>query len=253
MVVIRDESVDIMHGSKSFHTALPLEPAVGEALANLVEQSIFKVLPHGAHARVVACAPEGFELTEEERAHCSRFAPKRLADFVAGRYCASESLRALGFGRQSIPVDKYRAPIWPRGTAGSIAHTEGLAGAIATAGVGCAALGLDLEQLRDIEDVAAYICTDVELAEWRRSTHFPEYLNVVFSVKEAVYKCIWPSLRRFVSFREIGVSIDCSAGTFRLNSSEGVLSDPGRVRGHWMILSGIVAAVAYSAPGEPAI
>ena len=56
-----------MHSSKSSHTVLPVEPAADETLADLVEQAVCAVLPHGACARIAARAPAGFELTEEER------------------------------------------------------------------------------------------------------------------------------------------------------------------------------------------
>ena len=51
---------------------------------------------------------------------------KRKTEYLAGRWCAREALRILGF--DGIPgMGADRAPIWPGGTVGSITHSKGTA------------------------------------------------------------------------------------------------------------------------------
>lgn len=164
---------------------------------------------------LTAAVPEGL----------SQAGSKRRSEFLAGRLCAMAALETAGRAPRQPGRSRDGAPLWPAGTVGSIAHTAGLAcAAVADAGR-LAGLGLDLE----------HVCSDAEAAEiaptvfasgerealgrWPRGE--AELVTLVFMAKEAFYKCIWPTVRRFVGFEEAAVS--------RLTEAEAIVAPRGRL------------------------
>ncbi|WP_352542194.1 hypothetical protein [Mesorhizobium sp. M0018] len=53
--------------------------------------------------------------------------PLRGAEFLAGRAMADAALQALGQLTTEIPIGPDRAPVWPKGSVGSITHARGIA------------------------------------------------------------------------------------------------------------------------------
>lgn len=123
-----------------------------------------------------------------------------LHDFVAGRRAARLLLGEAG------PVTRAGggAPRFPTGWRGSIAHKHHLAGAV-VALEGAATLGLDLE--RDDAPTAAIERRVLSACERRRCGGDPIATIATFAVKEAIYKALWPHVRRFVGFAEAEVVV----------------------------------------------
>jgi 4'-phosphopantetheinyl transferase EntD len=203
-----------------------------------------EALPPGVRVHFAASAPESFILTADEQQGCGRFSAKRLSDFTAGRYCASEALRILGQDRVSVPIGESRQPVWPATIVGSIAHTSGMAAAIVANERLYAGLGLDLERLQSMDNIAAQICTERELALPRSSAKEANHLSVIFSAKEAVYKCIWPLTRTFFSFHDIELAIDHSHGLFRVAWHNDIDPIANSVHGFWRTAGDLIGAVA---------
>jgi 4'-phosphopantetheinyl transferase EntD len=203
-----------------------------------------EALPPGVRGHFAASAPEGFVLTAAEQQGCGRFSGKRLSDFAAGRYCASEALRILGQDRVSVPIGESRQPVWPVTIVGSIAHTSGMAAAIVANERLYAGLGLDLERLQSMDNIAAQICTERELALPRSNAEGANHLSVIFSAKEAVYKCVWPLTRTFFSFHDIELAIDHSRGRFRVVWHNDIDPVANSVHGFWRIAGDLIGAVA---------
>lgn len=149
------------------------------------------------------------ELLPEEAALLERAAPSRRLEFRAGRHCARLALSRLGSAGPVLRASD-RSPIWPEGIVGSIAHTrtEGRAfcGAAAARADAVSALGLDVE-----------IDAPLETKLWRRILRPAEevwilaqpepdrgfWAMLVFSAKEAVYKCQYPLSRQFLEFSDV--------------------------------------------------
>lgn len=167
-----------------------------------------------------------------------------MSDFVLGRYCAVQALRGIGLGRHAIPPGEGRAPAWPPSIVGAISHTEGVAGAIVARRDAYLGIGLDLERLQPLGHLAEHICTAQERAAAEARHASPEHLNVLFGAKEALYKCIWPLVRRFVAFEEVGLALDFASRTFSVAANR--TGDPRveQVHGRWRIGFGIVAVSA---------
>jgi len=122
---------------------------------------------------------------------------KRRGEFLAGRLCAREALRAAT-GRDDVPgIATDRAPCWPEGTLGSITHSSGFAAALAAPRGVWQGLGLDAEtplSSARAERLAAQILTPEECA-WRDGLDRDAqalFTTLAFSSKESLFKALYP-------------------------------------------------------------
>jgi 4'-phosphopantetheinyl transferase EntD len=208
------------------------------------------ILPDNIAIHVARSAPAAFSLLPAEIACCKRFSTKRLEDFRNGRYCASEALRQLGIDRLAMPIGESRQPLWPDGVVGSITHTSTLAGAIAARASDYAAIGLDFERLQSLDGLDDQISTDQERQAARKNVPTEHFLGILFSAKEAVYKCLWPLVRHFFSFHDVELSFTEGAGNrgaFRIRRFSGSYPHANQVKGRWLIDSDTLMAIAVLA------
>jgi enterobactin synthetase component D len=153
----------------------------------------------------------GFKLPPE----LDRAIAIRKDEFAAGRYCAWRAL-----GKSAIPQAKDRAPIWPAGFVGSIAHSDGVAAAAVARVADRASIGLDVEPCMTDEratTVRARLLTAgdeealADLAGWSPG----EKVTLVFSAKEAIYKCLHPICGQFFGFHDARLkALDAARGRF---------------------------------------
>ncbi|MGA2550912.1 MAG: 4'-phosphopantetheinyl transferase superfamily protein [Burkholderiaceae bacterium] len=134
--------------------------------------------------------------------------PTRRAEFVAGRAAALGALRAAGFkGGAELNTRHSRAPVWPSGFVGSIAHSHGLAWAVAAPCTRFRALGIDLERiLSDAEatEVAPAVMGSDEFQGAADSgLSLGAFVTLVFSAKESLYKCLNPLLGVEFGFHDL--------------------------------------------------
>ncbi|MCE0488163.1 4'-phosphopantetheinyl transferase family protein [Ornithinimicrobium sediminis] len=140
-------------------------------------------------------------------------AVRREAEFRAGRAAAAAALADIGVDGQ-VGRGTDRRPLWPSGVVGSISHCGHLAVAVAAPGTAFRALGVDVEDLGDVDDeVRAVVLTPTEQAALE-ATGGSALLGIVFSVKESAYKCWSPLLDVTLDWADIEVTLDRSAGSF---------------------------------------
>lgn len=151
------------------------------------------------------------ELYDEELVAVRRAVPKRRNEFAAGRAMARAALARLGFSARSIPVGENREPLWPDGAVGSISHDGNLCIAVAASEMDVALLGIDLTMRAPLEaEVVKMICTAEEIAAAKNSIdrlRFDPY-KLIFSIKESVYKCLFPVVQEVFDFHCVSVSLD---------------------------------------------
>jgi 4'-phosphopantetheinyl transferase EntD len=189
--------------------------------------------------RVVAGADA--DLWPEERAAMTGAVPARLAEFSAGRRAARRVLTTLGHEPLALPMGLDRAPIWPQGVAGSIAHAAGIAIAVARVG---AALGVDVEDDAPLgEDLWPVICTPEDLIRLPLDNR-GRLVRKVFSAKEAVFKAQEPGQRAMFGFDAVSVTLaddrfdaqfQIDAGAYRV----GQVVQGRLARLHGLILAGV--------------
>ncbi|MBW6528621.1 4'-phosphopantetheinyl transferase superfamily protein [Sphingomonas sp. RHCKR7] len=122
--------------------------------------------------------------------------PIRRAHYVAGRLCARRALARLGIDHMPSRRDDATAD-WPEGYAGSISHTAGYAVAVAARRAAYASLGIDVEQPLSAAleaDLAPLVLTPAERDRFARHD-VVHLVTLAFSIKEAVFKALWPLTR----------------------------------------------------------
>ena len=166
-------------------------------------------------------------LLPDEAAHLGRAVPKRMQEFAAGRLCARRALAEFGMPDFPVRVAKDRQPIWPDSLVGSITHTAGFCAAAVAERRRIQALGLDTEVVGDVKtDIWSHICLPSEMA-WIRSLPASEQaaaVTLIFSAKEAFYKCQYPLVREPLGFHDVRIEApwNASAGVFLVHPARSI-------------------------------
>lgn len=166
-------------------------------------------------AQLYACCfnssqPEAFDLLECQEPGLQSWAPRRQAEYLAGRWCLQQLLARQGLRLPLLRRGPGGAPDWPPGWTGALSHTHlpdgtGLAvAALAPLSV-LRAIGLDLEPLI-AEKTARRIQRSVLHPEEQAWIQSPAEITAVFSLKESLYKALQTLLQRFIAFDEVSVS-----------------------------------------------
>jgi 4'-phosphopantetheinyl transferase EntD len=182
------------------------------------------LFPAGVTGAELRVAGDASLLFAEETRCLERAVPKRIQEFAAGRLCARRALASLGFTPFPLCVNRDRRPRWPPGIIGSIAHTTGICGAVVAERRHFSAIGLDIEVVEDVtQAIWPYICTPEERA-WLTALPEPEqpqYAALMFSAKEAFYKCQYGLTQQWLEFHDVTLdraSSDWRAGRFALRT-----------------------------------
>lgn len=169
---------------------------------------------------VVAVEAEGWMWTSpllpEEEACVRDAAPRRRREFAAGRACARLALERLGLPAPALGVGPDRAPLWPAGTVGSISHCRDYCAAAVAREDDVRGLGIDAETAGRITPALAGRILrpeeDEGIAELDPGVPWP---GVLFSAKEAFYKCYVPLTGFRPGFRDVAVEVlDPEGGRF---------------------------------------
>lgn len=149
-------------------------------------------------------------------------APSRRLQFLAGRFCAAQALRALGVAdwQQQLRRDVNGGPAWPTGVTGSITHTDGFVSAAVGRTTDVESIGIDTEQTISeprARTVASVIAWPIEVAAARACglTRL-EALTLVFSAKETIFKCLYRRVGQMFHFHDVRVvDVNSIERTFR--------------------------------------
>lgn len=202
------------------------------------------ILDRDVVVEAAAPAADLDELFPEERRHveAGSWAPARQREFAAARGCARLALRRLDVEPCALVPHADRSPRWPHGIAGSITHTRELC-LVALARRGpVASLGVDVERVTDTSaDIEALVCTAAE-RRWldaQAASQRERNIRLLFSAKEAFYKCQYPLTRAFLDFQEVELAIDVDRGSFAVRNP-----DLAATRGRWIWLDDLVITAA---------
>jgi len=147
-------------------------------------------------------------LHPEEKPFVGRASLKRAGEFAAGRLCARAGLEQFGCADFPLKVGEDRSPLWPRSLCGSIAHTHGYCASAIGESSRYKGIGLDVEQVAGMSaEVWQRICAPPEVAWLQR---LPEadrrrVASLIFSAKEAFYKCQYAVTRQLLEFADMTV------------------------------------------------
>lgn len=150
-------------------------------------------------------------------AHLQRAVSKRRAEYLASRYAARMALASEGITDFLLLNDSQRAPIWPAGFCGSLSHSAQRAVLLTAAARPQRRIGIDTEQLMSSERAAelSEAITTPRERQWLQQHAIPLATGVTlaFSLKESLYKALFPTLRQFMDFNSAEVvALDVEKG-----------------------------------------
>jgi 4'-phosphopantetheinyl transferase EntD len=193
---------------------------------------------------------------DEEAAAVATAAPSRRHEFLRGRACAHAALAAIGADAGPIGAGPGREPSWPAGVVGSISHAGAwVAAAVARTGDAWG-LGVDLEVLGAPLEPALerLVLTPVERLHHGSGAAGadPHGATIVFSIKECVYKCLFPPTRLRLEPHDVTVETDPGTGTFtaRLTQDVAIPGTSALLEGRYALACGyVLSALCVGAGG----
>ena len=128
----------------------------------------------------------------------------------------------------SITSLQYKLPIWSDGIIGSISHSNDLV--VVAISSHSKYLGIDLEYIVATsfsEESMQLILTQFEQELWQTGKiehlSFCEYLTLIFSLKESLYKAVFPVAQSYIDFLEATVvEIDIKRQMVRLKFNQDI-------------------------------
>jgi 4'-phosphopantetheinyl transferase EntD len=168
--------------------------------------------------RLIEEGDEAALLADEMAAFAGSVTKVRRASGAA-RIVARQLMSRFGHIRpQAIRKSTGGMPVWPDGIVGSLAHDARVAVAAMAARRDFFSVGVDVEPAEPIDpDLLAMIATPAERAA---APAEPTWGRLLFSIKEAVYKAVYPLDGRFLDHHDVEVSI--SAGTAQVRDGREV-------------------------------
>lgn len=149
---------------------------------------------------------------------------KTRAQYLASRLLAQEVMEIYGVRNFTLLNYSDRSPVWPRGISGSLSHDRDTIVLAATRRN--LLVGIDVETFMDkctAQEVAEIIVAKKEIEKIRNlPIPFRVAVTLAFSLKESLYKALWPRLQQEMDFCHVNlVDIDCENqyATLKLNYS----------------------------------
>jgi len=206
----------------------------------------------GSHIETEELDPHSVEagLLKAEQDAVVGAAQTRIEQYTAGRVCSRIALARLGVA-PTTPIlrGEDRAPIWPAGLVGSISHTDRWCAAAVARAEQVRSIGIDLEPATPLkESLWRRVCTPKE-RDWLHELSVPGLTGkILFSAKEAVYKCQYPLTHKFLGFH--AVEVELGDGSFRAIFQQGAGEfQPGDViSGRFLVEEGLVATACELPP-----
>lgn len=185
---------------------------------------------------------------------------KRKSEFIAGRYCAHQSLLPWGMSDSLIGIGEGRCPVWPQGIVGSISHCHAYALAATATTDNLFALGLDVEDPVSEEtrnNIQKVVINDNELFLLTQSERPDIAFTLIFSMKESFFKAAYPHVKFYFDFPAISLTrIDWEAGSvlFEINQPLGSVFTVGSVfSGQFKILENEKVVTLFQIENRKAI
>lgn len=181
-------------------------------------KSIFEISSPIFFTSVLFCYELDLSKTQHLHIHQQLDHPLKIAqarverknEYLCGRVLAQAVLNHHFGLDQPITSMRKHLPIWPTHILGSISHSQNkLVVALSNNAI---YLGIDIEHWVSSEfaqESAHLILTPSELDLWKSKAaeffDFARYVSLVFSVKESLYKAVYPTAKQYIDFLEASI------------------------------------------------
>jgi|KBSMisStandDraft_5_1062788.scaffolds.fasta_scaffold222677_1 4'-phosphopantetheinyl transferase EntD len=131
----------------------------------------------------------------------------------AARIVARQLMSRLGRAPQPIPRSTAGMPVWPGGIVGSLAHDARIAVAVMARQDDFLGVGVDIEPAEPLGgDLLGIVATATER---RAIDDDPHRGRLLFSIKEAIYKAVYPLDGTFLDHHDVEVDLPAGTATVR--------------------------------------
>ena len=146
-------------------------------------------------------------------AHLQQAVSNRRAEYLASRMLVRSVMAEMGIPDFILNNAPDRSPCWPAGIQASLSHSAGVV-VVAATRQSCA-VGVDVEQImpETTANEMAGLLMNAQEQEllWSLPVTFGAAATLLFSLKESVYKALWPQLHQPMDFLQAAlVSVDCA-------------------------------------------
>jgi enterobactin synthetase component D len=148
---------------------------------------------------------------------------KRKSEHLASRWLAREVMTQFGVPDFVLLNTADRSPCWPAGVQASLSHSHDMAVIAATREP--LSVGIDVEQMmaaNTAQETADMLMNAEERALLQQlALPFAMGATLLFSLKESVYKALWPQLHQPMEFLQAElIQLDLTTHTARLRLTE---------------------------------
>lgn len=185
----------------------------------VLAEAVRQLLGEGIGVRTADPRAPSPTLLPTEKAAAMRMRDKRYREFAAGRATARAAMQDLGLPQAAVPMGPDRAPLWPPGLCGSIAHCDRAAVAIVAVRKRVSGLGIDIEEDTNLPaDLWAEILTTDERT-WLHQQPKSEQgrrAKEIFCAKEAIHKLHHPLTGQMLGFQDVDLALGPQSFSARL-------------------------------------
>ena len=170
----------------------------------------------------------------------------RQQEFSAGRMCARQALKHLGVFAGPLHKLPNRSISWPEGIIGTVSHNEIWCGAAVARRCDMAGIGLDMETVTRIGEKLWRRILTTEERTWldlQPAAESQQWAALIFSAKEAAYKCIAALVPRRIGFMDAVIVPELQEGAFAVHlkgSIAGDLPQGLQLQGRFFFFAGAV-------------
>jgi 4'-phosphopantetheinyl transferase EntD len=195
--------------AKETHQKVPINSHFSVLNPATLSTGFASLFPTGVVAAELRAPGAASNLLPEEAESIANAVPKRIQEFAAGRLCARRALEEFGVTHFPVRVAQDRQPVWPESLIGSITHTVGLCAAVVAERSRFMALGVDSEIVGAVKvNLRRRICVEAEMAwiEELEPAGRAAAATLIFSAKEAFFKCQYPLVGERLNFHDLRVT-----------------------------------------------
>lgn len=199
-----------------------------------------ELFPPGVLAAELSGRGDETTLMPVEAQQIANAVAKRRQEFAAGRACSRLLLRKIGVVDYALLPAQDRQPLWPEALVGSITHTRHFCAAVVAERKCIHAIGIDSELSGSVRpELWPRICTAAERA-WLETLEIAEQgaaATLLFSAKEAFYKCQYPATGQKLTFQDATVQVEwgSESGSFAVHAPRAAAArDRGVLEGRFL-------------------